>query len=147
MHLQIFDPAQYAEVLHSTRQIYDVQPVDDQKIDTTLITNLGSYATTGGINICCNGGPSIAAVIPDPIGHDVIVAVNNVGNFDTVLSDIIYVLHKNSSTPAPSFLEQLWAMAPNWLHKQFPTKPLDLLKPPQGVMNVPSTNAVSRSVK
>lgn len=121
LRMQIFDPAQYAQVIANTLAQYSVVASDDAEIDTGLITNLGSASAGAGIAQAAGGatGSQIVAVIPDATAHDVLVAVSSIGNFGSVASDIIYVLHVNHAVPAPTPVVSVfgaWLRALTGLH-------------------------------
>ncbi len=133
LRMQIFDPAQYAEVLASTRANYNVNAVEDSEIDTTLVTGMGTPSTGAGIVFAAGGAaPTFnpAGTIADTTGNNVIAAFSGSFVDPGFQSDVIYIFHVSHAVPEPSFFEWLWSMAPKWMTGHA-TKPPSLLAAPR----------------
>jgi hypothetical protein len=102
LRMQIFDPDQYAEVIATTRQPYDVVYTED--IDaTTLFHHYGSPATGGGIRGSMPGlyNRNVVSVIPDPDRNQIIVFFVGAEELSGVTVHLAYVLDVSQAAPPP----------------------------------------------
>jgi hypothetical protein len=103
--LQIYNPAQYAEVVATTRESYEVEYAEE--IDaTTLFSHFGSPATGSGIRGTMAAPESYSrspsSVIADPDRNQIIVFWTGATNGIGVQQSMAYVLDVSQAAPAPS---------------------------------------------
>jgi hypothetical protein len=107
LRAQIYNPAQYAEVIASTRNVYDV--IYAEEVDFTQeIHHFGSPATGSGMigskrgGCCGNEQANVAGVMADPDAHQIIIAMRgarNIGGGTT--QSLYYVFDVSQAPPAP----------------------------------------------
>jgi hypothetical protein len=99
--LQVYDPAQYAEVAASTRELYDVQYTDEADM-SAVWHHFGSPAAGGGVNqnapIPGTAQRFVNAIIPDPDRQQYIVFMNGA---ESTPSSMAYVMSVDHSAPDP----------------------------------------------
>lgn len=105
VRMQIYDPAQYAEVINSTRQPYNVQYVEEAD-GTTLFDRYGSPQSGEGVRGSIAAGTSYSrsgpsAVIPDPDRHQIVVFWPGATVLPGVQQHLAYVLDVSQALPSP----------------------------------------------
>jgi hypothetical protein len=101
IRMQIDDPNDLAAVASGSKQPYEVTASDDQEIDQTLITGLGSPTAGTGVHVNNQQAPGISSVIADTTNHDLIVNLPFVQNPTFFIGNVIYILHITESSPVP----------------------------------------------
>ncbi|MES2315749.1 MAG: dockerin type I repeat-containing protein [Patescibacteria group bacterium] len=100
--LQIYDPAQYAQVIAGTRQPYDVSY--NQEIDmSSLVPGFGCPNCGHGVNYGYLGTETYPPVstITDPLAHQMMIAFKNGNNPLYQVSDAIYVFNVGPNAVTP----------------------------------------------
>jgi hypothetical protein len=102
--LQIYDPAQYAEVVSGARQPYDV--TYDQEIDmTSLVPGFGCPSCGSGVKIGTeHHGP--VSTMPDPLAHQIMIAFDDGNSPPYLSSNAIYVYNVGPNAVTPPIASQ-----------------------------------------
>lgn len=101
--MQIYDPAQYAEVKATTRGVSDVVYAEDVDFSSLISAQFGapypSPAGGGGEPRVGGMGPNTTMV--DTTAHQIMIVMNNVNNNP---QNVVYVLDVSQARPKPSML-------------------------------------------
>ncbi len=97
--LQIYDPAQYAQVIAGTRQAYDV--TYNQEMDlTTFVKGFGSPSMGKGVEFG-NEHHAPVSVMTDPAAHQIMIAFTNDSTSLYSVSNAIYVFNVGPNAVTP----------------------------------------------
>jgi hypothetical protein len=99
--IQIYDPAQYAEVIATTRQPYDVKYIEEADF-SSVISQFGSPTSGAGMpsSLSPVAAKSPVAVMPDPDHHQVMIAINN-AKLSGAFATAVYILNVSQVVPHP----------------------------------------------
>jgi hypothetical protein len=99
MRMQIYNPDQYAEVIATTRQPYNVIYAEDGDFVSQLPT-FGSPSAGSGVKSSAYGGPIISGVMVDPTHHQLMIAVSR-AKLSGFYASAIFIYNVSQSTPDP----------------------------------------------
>ena len=100
--LQIYDPAQYGEVLRGTRKPYDVKYTDEMDL-STFVQGFGSPRMGKGVD---NRHHMPNGVMMDPAAHQMMISFGNANSPLYQVSNAIYVFNVGPSAVTPPIAPQ-----------------------------------------
>jgi hypothetical protein len=98
--LQIYDPAQYAEVIAGTRLPYNVK-YDTEMDLTTFVKGFGCPSCGGGVGGTMAAGHYPVSTITDPQAHQFMVTFKDAASPAYLISNAVYVFNTGSNSVTP----------------------------------------------
>ncbi|MES2315756.1 MAG: dockerin type I domain-containing protein [Patescibacteria group bacterium] len=111
--LQVYDPAQYAEVIAGTRLPYNVR-YDTEMDLTTLVKGFGCPSCAGG-GVKNQGidAHNPVSTITDPAAHQIMIAFKGGDGLIGVIANAVYVFNTGSNSVTPPTAPQPSPVAPS----------------------------------